>query len=545
VRIDDLYIDCRLIDEYSTWIMGERKEDFIPVSDAYTFEDVPGGYLDGASIIGVLGPDLPAIVFSHISEKSFHPRVLNWKDDIGSRSLRISIETISIKATKKLGFIADLLNDLAVENLLKQEQEKKQITNGETSFFADSKRILISHQKMPVTIGTGIASIIRIGEKEYHSLRSAWQCDRRSATAIETRWVYEFGIQTIVWQIDETGCIDVSVSFAVKEPCRIDDVQLFLYLDKMILNKYVITDRDKRELHTRGIICERNQGPFSLTFANESFPFCIDLFCDPSDHIGYELDDGTEAICKLIKIHKQMQSDETFRAKLDFKPSEGTHFAEHSVCHKQLSFIVQSKSHVLRWYNASLTQSLGLYSSYYHAEAGWCDAVHHTHRKCHKISDSEMGLEIMWKHIPIKQLWQIKLVDENIVEWAIQMRVFERILFQKEQINVMLSPHYTGWSAEDAHGEFPHAFTADFGSDWDSLYETHNIVQSFTFNSKNSDIELPGATISGQPEYENVKLQILNSDDVFRGRVLRFVREESAYNSGTYEYFRGKIIIEK
>jgi hypothetical protein len=248
----------------------------------------------------------------------------------------------------------------------------------------------------------------------------------------------------------------------------------------------------------------------------------------------------------LIKIHKKINPNEKSRMEIRFDDKSDNHFSQYLIDNSKLCFWVRNSEHALFWQKKLLTQALGLYTSYYNSEAEWSDAINHTYRSCQKIDQQTIHLQLAWKHIPLQQLWILHFLSETELEWIVQIDVKQRILFQKEQINVMLSPHYTNWRTENREGTFPEDFTAERGTDWHVLTTSNNLSCSYTFSSSCDPCSVPPLIIRGELiDPTGWEIGVVNSDDVFCGRVLRYYRNQERYiEPGTTEYFKGTLRIE-
>jgi ABC-type polysaccharide/polyol phosphate transport system ATPase subunit len=544
--LSDFYVDCMVSDEYSEWIMNDRSKCFEKVRGNHVFENVPGGYLDGADVVGVIGSPDGSILFSEFSNKKFHPTVLNWQKDIACRSIKISREQVLLKPKAELSFAIAFVSDEAAKNVQRTEMMKRQIKTENTSLYCDNKKVLITHKGRPITTDSGIASILRVGEKEYHSLRSTWSMREKTERSIVTETIYPIGKQIIRWSFPDDDTVEGELSFETESLIDIDDLQVFIFLENGFLNHSVITRGATRALPSAGAVNERETGPFCLALCRDEEPIMLGLCSDLSEPIVYEMDDASGGEYKLIKLHKTMNTDESLRFRFYFSPKNHTHFDPYQISRDTLLFYADVNEHALLWKEKKLTQAMGLYSTYYHADYGWCDSIHHARRQCRKVDDEQLEIICSWKQLGIEQHWSVQLLTDSVLEWSVWVQVSRKIFFEKEQINVMLSPHYVYWSSAEGHGDFPDTFTAAVGSDWDLLFKTTSRATPFAFSAQKEKPMLPQIVITPTLFSDGWELSVVNSDELFSGRVLRAFRSGALQlEPGTYEYCRIRCQIEE
>lgn len=547
VRVSDFYIECMVSDEYASWIMSDRGAPFETLHGLYTFENVPGGYLDGADVVGLMGSPYGAMIFSDFSDKKFHPSVLNWQSELACRSVKISREMISVTGKTELSFALAFVNDQQAMDIQKHERLKRQIESPHTRLYCDNKKVTIAYKEKAIMAESGISSIIRIAETEYHSLRSAWVLREKSNTHMEAEIVFPFGKQIMRFSLSEDDSVHCEIFFETDSVLEIEDLQVFILFEKGFIHESVVTHGTTRAFPEKGSINEREAGPFCLVFQRNNDPLAVGLCSDLSEHIGYEIEDEVAGGCKLLKLHKKMTTDATLKFNLYLASSAiDKHFVPYEICRNDLFFCASGKEHALFCKESKITQAMGLYTSYYHADFGWCDSIHHAQRKCTKIDEHQMQIECAWNHLGVLQEWRVKCIADAVLEWSIRVHIQRKIFFEKEQINVMLSPHYLYWRCAEGDGIFPHDFTAPVGSDWDLLFKTRTVPAAFTFSAHDETHMLPPLGVAPMPVGENWEVSVVNSDDLFSGRVLRASRTSQVqYKPGTYEYCVTRCYIEE
>jgi ABC-type polysaccharide/polyol phosphate transport system ATPase subunit len=207
-----------------------------------------------------------------------------------------------------------------------------------------------------------------------------------------------------------------------------------------------------------------------------------------------------------------------------------------------LRLFFQKGSGRIFWRGTEFTKNLCLYTSI-RSEHIWNDSTQarweHT-----EASDNKLVLKGTWRCIPIVQTWQLSLIDDNLIDWQVNMEVLEQIAVDRQQTNIMLSENYLNWMAADgSKGRFA-LFRSDIDDDWDRLWsgaaKGYIGVESFKKDKK----LFPGIYFTGSSE--GLIMNIVNSDVYYRGRVLQALNENKiVLMPGKYDYFSGKVEIKE
>jgi ABC-type polysaccharide/polyol phosphate transport system ATPase subunit len=546
VCIDDFTIECIVSSEYAAWILNDKSEAFARVGEHETFEDVPIGRLEASDRLGVLLCEKNALVFSHFSDLEYHPRLLNYKESLKSRGIVISKGNVQVNGRVDYSFSLTPYDMPGLKKMQESEREKRTITCGVVALYCSGKTIALSCRGQAVSAYTGFSTSLTVRGDEYHSthVRSAFykQTDRHMRTVHFFPW----GEQTIEWVITDDNRLECEVSVHLPDGEMLEDFQFFFHLSKSFENKVLVDAVRCVDLSEAHIAPFEKEGDFDLVFLSESYPLNVRLMNVPHDKkTGVEIDD-THPSFKVLKLIRAIERGEKFVCSVSFHTAESTACYMQTIWNMNLSFWSRRWENVLMWGLETITQSMGLYTSYFVDGYGWQDSIHHAHRTMRKIQSSELCVDIAWHALPIRQEWHVQCVDGCTLEWRIRTTILEKIVFQKEQINVMLSPHYERWSCAEAEGEFPREFNADFGGDWQSLFETFKVSQTFHFTPDRKSQGVPKIAVSLSPIGDEWQTNIVNSDNVFCGRVVRSARQSSALRTpGTYEEALSIIKIEE
>lgn len=184
-----------------------------------------------------------------------------------------------------------------------------------------------------------------------------------------------------------------------------------------------------------------------------------------------------------------------------------------------------------------ITSALGVYTAV-RSQGIWYDSLQaawsHVEQTKTRISASGE-----WPYIPISQLWSMELIADNMIKWAVTMKVYDPVHIEIEQANIMLTPEYNKWRVEgSAMGDF----TEDFTEDYDILpfrFWYGNINQKGLIASCDC---LPEISFSSQAHNTSAKGLVENSDFLYRSRLLQHQRyNKYILNRKNYQYFTGII----
>jgi len=76
-----------------------------------------------------------------------------------------------------------------------------------------------------------------------------------------------------------------------------------------------------------------------------------------------------------------------------------------------------------------------------------------------KVSPSEIRLSLNWSSFPIKQLWCIKILQDNEISWKVITHIKDSLSIDKIHIEVFLSESYAQWINSYQIGKFPKEFS--------------------------------------------------------------------------------------
>ncbi len=214
---------------------------------------------------------------------------------------------------------------------------------------------------------------------------------------------------------------------------------------------------------------------------------------------------------------------------------------------EDLTFIFNNGRIILLWKDVEITKGLSGYTSL-RSFVKWFDSTQ-VDWKVLERDEKRILARGKWRGLPVFQTWEMKVSDEREILWDIEMEVTEPVNIIKEQTNIMLSDKYNEWeSVGEKKGIMPESFREDVNDDWERVYST-KARESFVRlpGFKSDGIEYPSVTFDFKLQDDRYMANIINSNPVYRGRVLQCLKENDSskqkYSPGKYHYFSGKLSV--
>ncbi len=210
--------------------------------------------------------------------------------------------------------------------------------------------------------------------------------------------------------------------------------------------------------------------------------------------------------------------------------------------------IVFENGNVRLFHNdAELTTNFGIYTSL-KSNGLWHDSAS-TRWELKKLNDAKATALVKWLRLPVSQMWEIEILEDSRIKLDVIMEIHDDVEIEREQANIMLKEDYIKWHVHGGPGgDFPE-FNEDYGGDWHSLWSGIPSAGLIAVSSLRNAHDLPPVTLECSSREEGDRLNIINSDNLFRGRVLQCLRERKGNNTrllpGRYKYFTGLIGISK
>jgi len=214
--------------------------------------------------------------------------------------------------------------------------------------------------------------------------------------------------------------------------------------------------------------------------------------------------------------------------------------ARSSLQSDKLKFVFEKGAGQLFWDGVELTKRMGFYTAI-RSGGRWYDSLSSAHWKVRQ-KGAFVSAEGKWQHLPVSQLWEIRMPDSTSVEVVVKMTVDREIEVDRLQANLMLLERYTRWTCGVESGEFPD-FKDTLDDDWDSVHrETDGVGCIGVGAAQGSSVYMPAVRVSHTRSSFAWMPAIINSDIYHRGRVLQVLNSQmQKIPAGEYTYFIGEI----
>ncbi|PIQ87343.1 MAG: hypothetical protein COV73_03550, partial [Candidatus Omnitrophica bacterium CG11_big_fil_rev_8_21_14_0_20_43_6] len=192
------------------------------------------------------------------------------------------------------------------------------------------------------------------------------------------------------------------------------------------------------------------------------------------------------------------------------------------------------------WKHKELTEGLSLYTSV--CQGGiWYDSYQAVW-SINKIQERYLEVRGDWPYVPISQIWQIQLLNDNLFEWKVEIDIHQAVSLEIMQANLMLSSEYKNWLFPD--NRIPCIFLDEYTQNYDILPFRFWYGKPTRAGLTVTGRGLPQIQFSLQSKDEFTRGVIENTDYLYSARLLQY--QKSGVNKlfpGRYPYFEGAIKI--
>lgn len=160
----------------------------------------------------------------------------------------------------------------------------------------------------------------------------------------------------------------------------------------------------------------------------------------------------------------------------------------------------------------------------------------------HKKNNEEIAITISWGgKSPLIQTWKLKLQDDNVVAWEIEMEINEKTVIRNKEVELTLNEEYEKWITENERGDFKKAEKQGSTVLLNKYINEHIGVEGI---SKVDGLVLPGVIFNYKDAAPKVSY-ISKIKEGIMATKLRYTEIDCKDNfyipSGRYEYFKGEI----
>jgi ABC-type polysaccharide/polyol phosphate transport system ATPase subunit len=466
-------------------------------------------------------------------------------------------------------------------------QESAIIRRDFLSVFCKNNSVEIYWRNKLLTCGRGLNTIFRYQNINYSALGGCWHIFKKNdeEIIITISWddkppftqIWRLQLQsddTIIWEIEMN--IDEKIKLRNKEVelllgrdyerwVTAEEKGNFDKLEKkgccVILNKYINTQigvesiNKKDGFHLPGVLfnCEDGSEAHRVSFISkikeENWSTKLRYTEIDSKKNFYTLPGRCEYFKGKIRVFAKDQEDNSIK-QLDKRASIISRNVNLSnkLELNRLSLVFNYGQGRIFWKDIELTKGLGIYSSVFFRGL-WYDSSQ-AFWEVQRLDKERLIAVGNWSWISLIQTWDITILDETTISWKIAREIWEDVLADREQVNIMLSDKYKKWFVnKQAHGKFPRIFGEHNGIFWDRLWCRDKILP---IGVKKCKIKknifgeqfLPSIVFHCSRGYQARYSIIENTDNLFQARILQYELDSNQINdSDKNKYFEGQIKI--
>ncbi|MCF7876704.1 MAG: ABC transporter ATP-binding protein [Candidatus Omnitrophica bacterium] len=192
----------------------------------------------------------------------------------------------------------------------------------------------------------------------------------------------------------------------------------------------------------------------------------------------------------------------------------------------------------LYWKGKEITAGLGIYSCFCHFGI-WHDSSLAAWEVIEQNRDN-LSLAGDWAHLPVSQVWKIKLREDKRIIWEVETEVHQELELEAIQNNLMVSPLYKEWAAPGfSRGEFSEIFTGSY--DILPFRAWSGPADKLLVKSR----ELPDLSFRRDKTSGGLQGLLENSDYFYRSRLIQYQQiGVEKLKPGKYSNFKGVVEIE-
>jgi len=140
-----------------------------------------------------------------------------------------------------------------------------------------------------------------------------------------------------------------------------------------------------------------------------------------------------------------------------------------------------------------------------------------------------------WPNLPLIQVWEIEVNNENSIEWDVSIQVNEELVIEQQYFFIICSNDYSHWFSKYGSGIFPESFHET------AMDMLQRCLPNGELGLTSQDARLPELCIKFSNEFHNYA-KIINSDFYDKARIMRIDKVESErinkFTIGRYSCFK-------
>jgi ABC-type polysaccharide/polyol phosphate transport system ATPase subunit len=571
IKVDQFKMGLLVKEEYGSYFCGHQEGGFPKRFTNWIdieLEDKKAEYLGVKA-----AKDLPAVVLSNKSRGT--GIIQNSDQENHCRALQVGL---SSKELKEKGFSAEI--KLFKDNLfIEKYRKEKQCLLPRTAFsvsrefvkvFIDieSKKIRVFYRDKEITDGACLRNNLAISGNDFESGAKDgmdWQVSEISQDRAVLIMSSEHFPVVEKWEFfcGEDNFLEIRIDLEVEKKVRIIDRGLSVELKDSYQGWSTASERGdlttKRYENDTGIIRMKNSNVFAICLESGDSKYLPDLTFSfkPSSQnriinlYKRKLDGNDNGCIGLYTAnllprkrdffepgsHNLLEGKVIFGKKVDLN-SLKRKGQQVKLVHSNLELTFGQGKGRLYWKGKEITAGLGIYSSFCHFGI-WYDSSLAAWEVVEQNRDN-LTLIGDWVHLPVSQLWKIKLRKDNRIVWDVETEIHQELELEAIQNNLMVLPLYKEWAVPGfSRGEFSDLFTGSY--DILPFRAWSGPANRLLVKSR----ELPDLSFRRDKTSGELQGLLENSDYFYRSRLIQYQQIGSGkLKPGKYNSFKGVVEIE-
>lgn len=576
IYIQDGRINVMVTTQYEHWLIPEERGDFPAIHEEDKNWQIVANNQIGNKVIAVRGPEskdilIPSFIFERLGGSSQgYSQVYNTDYFTHCRVLQLQADVNSSSEYKSKSFVYFSGKvSLAVSDInayLMRRSNESVLLCGDMKILFTKGRCSVFYKDIPLTKSNHIGVLLYLEERKYLSDQAYWEFEKKGENILIARCSWKNLPLVYIWEIEileDFSCVWRMKMEVLREISIPQQSFVFNFSEKYT---YYSTSFDRGlfpddfsdeevDMVRQCVVCD----PIMLQGANENLPdISLQIVGGKNNFIKiFNTDMSRKARRVLVeRVESEDHNSflpgihECFAVKMNVgkKNSVPVVFKTVSLQSDVLKFSFDNGRGVLQWGEKQLTTKMGFYTSLFWQKR-WFDSQSQAVWEIKEKKEKFIVVLGKWRHLPISQIWSIYHNEKNVFEVNIAMQVHEEISFDCLQTNIMLSERYNKWFTQSDQGSFPE-FKGDIDDNWDIVWPYSSVRQSqpMYVGVSNQSLDktlLPGIKLFCHARQKNERLNVVNSDLYYRGRVLRCSQNEKTFFlPGQYQFYTGKIEVD-
>ena len=452
-----------------------------------------------------------------------------------------------------------------IEQYMTKVKDESALVRGDLRLEVRGGRALLYWKGVELTKRNHVSTLVRMDGKLYFSNTADWKVSKEGENRLVAVGKWEDSPLSQVWKIglSKDSSILWTVENKVEQAVNIEE-QFLVFMFSESYNYWLscgkqgrfpdVFSKEHMDMLQRCIVDD----VIGIQSEDERFP-SISLKLPATQSIfGRVLNSDLYQKARMVNVEKiepeanvQLPPGQHHCFSIELSLSE----AKEKIIYERpdtledgrLKVVFDSGKACIYWGGVQLTKKLSFYTSI-RSQSRWYDSASWARWNIEDFTKNAISARGEWRYLPVYQSWNIRLIEENTIEYRIKMTITDKIEIDRMQVNLMLSENYAEWILNRQKGVFS-PFKSDIDDDWEVLCsqaagaDRQGCIGALK-NCHNGSC-LPEVKLSPQHSQEGWHLNIINSDLFHRGRVLQHVKKDkTVLLPGEYAYGEGRITIE-